>query len=81
MSKDVQKQRQGLNSNDSWMSETIKTALTNVLKGVGSKLVKNDRLLPLLEKKSQLNEMKTTLQRFDQAQQYSILIEYLFTFA
>ena len=63
------------------MSETIKTALTNVLKGVGSKLVKNDRLLPLLEKKSQLNEMKTTLQRFDQAQQYSILIEYLFTFA
>lgn len=77
----MQKQRQGLNSNDSWMSETIKTALTNVLKGVGSKLVKNDRLLPLLEKKSQLNEMKTTLQRFDQAQQYSILIEYLFTFA
>jgi hypothetical protein len=43
------------------MSETSKKALSDVLKSVGSKLVKNDRLQPLLEKKAQLNEIKTAL--------------------
>ena len=51
--------------------------ISEILKKVGTKVVKNERLIPLLEKKT---EVKQALMKFEN-QQYMMLIEYLFMFA
>ena len=55
------------------MSDKMKI-ISEILKKVGTKVVKNERLIPLLEKKT---EVKQALMKFE-GQQYSMLIEYLF---
>lgn len=51
--------------------------VSDILKKVGTKIVKNERLIPLLEKKM---EMKQALVKFETSQ-YLTLIEYLFQFS
>lgn len=78
LSSTLKKQRSSLVSHETTMAEKIKT-VTTVLKAVG-KPVRGEKLINLMEKKQQPNELKAVLQRFEPAQ-YSTLMEYLFWFS
>ena len=71
----IKQWRSTLTSTETSLTDKVKT-VSDVLKKIGTKIVKKDELTPLLEKKAQPGEMKTLLSKIDIHYQ-ATLIEYL----
>ena len=72
--------RQTLTQDTTPLLEKMKT-ITAIFKKIGSKILSDDKLNPLMLKKTDTREMKQILQKhFDQGQ-YQTLIEYLHKFS
>ena len=65
-----------MTSTETSLTEKVKT-VQDILKKVGTRLVKKEDLTPLLEKKAAPAETKTILSKNFEPHQYTTLIEYL----
>ena len=61
---------------DTAMIDKIKT-VNEIFKRIGSKVVQEDKLIPLLKKKAQPQELKQALQKQFEQGQFQTLMEYL----